>query len=93
MVPDDSSRAYGVVMTITPSEANALYSENSVRDYVAAPVLATLTDETEIDAICYNLPADKISGANNEYARQLLKLAAQFDFPETYLDQIQQAAG
>ena len=85
------SRAYGVMMELMPDEAAELYAEESVADYVPEPVTVTLSDGTEVKAICYNLPADKVSGTNRDYARVLLAVATGLGFPETYLDQIRQA--
>ena len=84
-------RAYGVLMDIAPDEAAALYDENSVTDYVAEPVTVELMEGGRIEAACYNLPVDKIAGANKDYARSLLTVAARLGFPENYLEQIRQA--
>ena len=90
LVRRSDSRAYGVLMDIAPGEAAVLYAEESVADYVPESVLVELMDGTQIDAICYNLPADKVTGANEEYARALLELATRLEFPGVYLDQIRQ---
>ncbi|MFC7048712.1 gamma-glutamylcyclotransferase family protein [Emcibacter nanhaiensis] len=84
-------RAYGVVMEITPDEATQLYAEDSVADYIPEPVKVILMDGTEVEATCYNLPRDKVTGANRDYAAALLEVATRLGFPESYLDQIGQA--
>lgn len=86
------SRAYGVVMNIDSKEAEGLYAESSVVDYVPEPVVVELSDGRQVDAACYNLPADRISGANEDYARLLEDLARGLGFPDSYLDQIRKAA-
>lgn len=86
------SRAYGVLMDIAPGEVAELYAEKSVADYVPEPVLVELTDGTQVDATCYNLPAGKVSGANEKYAKALLEIAARLEFPDSYLGQIRQAS-
>lgn len=91
LVPQSGARAYGVVMTVTSADAAALYSDESVADYVAEPVVAELIDGTTVEAACYNLPSDRVVGANTRYAESLLKLAMELGFPETYLDQIRAA--
>ena len=42
LLPEANSRAYGVLMKIASEDAAALYSEQSVADYVAEPVVVTL---------------------------------------------------
>ncbi len=39
-------------------------------------------------ATCYNLPGDKVTGANKEYTDSLLDVAIRLGFPDAYLDQI-----
>ncbi|MDH3616991.1 MAG: gamma-glutamylcyclotransferase [Gammaproteobacteria bacterium] len=87
--PDD--RVYGVMMDIAPSEATELYADDSVADYISEPVIVELMDGTRVEATCYNLPGDKITGANKDYAELLLDVATRLDFPDSYLDKIRQA--
>ena len=84
-------RAYGVVMEITAREATELYSEPSVADYEPEPVVVELLDGSMVNAACYNLPEEKVAGANEDYARALLELASELNFPDNYLDQIRQS--
>lgn len=90
LVRSPDSHAYGVMMDITPGEAEDLYAEDSVADYLPEPVLVELTDGTQLEATCYNLPGDKVTGTNREYAESLLKVATRLNFPDSYLDQIRQ---
>ena len=85
------TRAYGVLMEISAVEANDLYSEDSVSDYVPEPVTVQLTDGSQVEANCYNLPGDKITGTNKRYADALLGVATELSLPESYLDEIRQA--
>ena len=91
LVRDSSSHAYGVAMTISAREAAALYSDESVSDYVPETVTVSLADDRAIEATCYNLPSDQVAGTNRAYAESLLKLATRLGFPKPYLDQIQEA--
>jgi len=91
LVRRPDNRAYGVMMDIAPSEATRLYAEESVADYLPEPVIVELMDGMQVEATCYNLPGDKVTGANKEYAELLLDVATRLDFPESYLDQIRQA--
>jgi hypothetical protein len=85
------SRAYGAMMDIAPSDATELYSEESVSGYVPEPVIVELMDGKQVEATCYNLPSDKVTGTNKRYADSLLEIATRLDFPDFYLDQIRQA--
>ena len=91
LVRRPGSHAYGVMMNIAPSEAAELYAEDSVADYVPEPVIVELMDGTRVDATCYNLPGEKVTGANKQYAQSLLDLATRLEFPDSYLDQIRQS--
>ena len=85
------SRSWGVVMEIATSDLSQLYAEKSVADYVPEPVVVEVEDGTSVEATCYNLPGDKVTGTNREYAEALLKLAGRLGFPDSYLEQIRQA--
>jgi hypothetical protein len=85
------SRVYGVLMVIAADAAESLYAEESIADYVPETVTVELMDSTRVEAICYNLPGDQITGTNNRYAESLLDLATRLHFPEYYLEQIRLA--
>jgi hypothetical protein len=88
LVPEQYSRAYGVLMTIERDEARSLYSDETVADYVPETVSVTLPSGAVESAICYNLPPSKLEGANSAYADALLLLATRLGFPKDYLDKI-----
>lgn len=90
LVADDGSRAYGVRMSLRAEDVRTLYSADSVADYVPESVSVVLPDGTVEPAVCYNLPRDKLEGANSEYARSLLVLAGKLGFPDDYLQQIRE---
>jgi hypothetical protein len=92
LVPAANSRAYGVLMRIASEDVTALYSEPSVADYVAETVVVTLPKNGQVAAVCYNLPAAKLSGTNPEYASALLALATKLQLPDSYLRHIRDAA-
>lgn len=91
LVPRPGSRAYGVMMEIAPDEVQELYAENSVADYRPESVVVNLMDGARAEATCFNLPGDRITGANKEYAASLLEVATRLDFPDSYLEQIRRA--
>jgi hypothetical protein len=91
LLPEANSRAYGVLMKITSEEVATLYSEQSVADYIAEPVVVNLPDDTRVSAVCYNLPAARLGGTNPEYAAALLTLATKLGLPDSYLGHIRKA--
>jgi len=92
LVREVGGRVYGLAMDIATNDAEALYSADSVADYEPESLSVNTLDGKRIEAICYNLPAEKIVGENKEYAKKLFALAEKLDFPGSYTDQIKQAA-
>jgi len=92
LLPDEGCQAYGVVMEITSRDVDALYSEDTVADYLPEPVTVALLNGSKVEATCYNLPKDKVTGTNKTYAASLLKLASKIGFPEPYIGQIRRLA-
>ncbi len=88
LLPEANSRAYGVLMKITSEDGAALYSERSVADYVAEPVVVNLPEDIQVSAVCYNLPATRLAGTNPEYAATLLTLASKLGLPDSHLRHI-----
>lgn len=93
LIPAAGKRAYGVMISISSHDANALYGESSVADYAPEPVVVKVADGRKVAATCYNLTADKVAGTNKAYAEALWKLAEQLGLPEHYLAEIWQAGG
>ena len=91
LLPEANSRAYGVLMKITAEEVAALYSEQSVADYIAESVVVKLPGDIRVSAVCYNLPAARLAGTNPEYAAALLTLATKLGLPDSYLEHIRKA--
>ena len=91
LLPEANSRAFGVVMQITSEDVAALYSDQSVADYVAEPVVVKLPGDIQVSAVSYILPAARLSGKNPEYAAALLALATKLGLPASYLAHIRQS--
>lgn len=91
LVRSGGSRSYGVMMSISSDEANELYSESSVADYVPESVTVVLADGNKVEATCFNLPVDKVAGTNRAYTEALWELANSLGLPEHYLAEIRQA--
>jgi hypothetical protein len=90
LLRSDSSRAYGIVMELADHEARALYSEQSVREYIRERVRVELLETNEpVEADCYNLPRELgLAGANPAYATELSQLAEALHFDSAYIEDI-----
>ena len=91
LLPANNSRSYGVLMEVTVDQADGLYSDESVCDYVAEPVVVHLPNDKQVAAVCYNLPESMLTGTNPRYAAELLALATRLGMPEGYLERIRSA--
>jgi hypothetical protein len=90
LVPASGSQVEGVIFSLTHSELEALYADPSVNAYRPEAVLAQLTDDSRIPALCYNLPApDSAAGRDPEYAARLRALAANIGLSAGYVASIQ----
>jgi enamine deaminase RidA (YjgF/YER057c/UK114 family) len=86
LVPVAGARVHGVVMSLTVSELDQLYSEPSVRAYRPQAVLAHLAGGEVIAALCYNLPEPPSpTERNEEYAGKLRAIAEKIGLPAEYV--------
>ena len=92
LIPCENERSYGIVMTVDDAAIHSLYAEASVADYVPEEVIIVTNANEFIEAICYNLPADTLTGTNEMYALSLYELARKEGFPEDYLEKIKRMA-
>lgn len=90
LVPASGSHVEGVIFSLTHSELEALYADPSVNAYRPEAVLAQLTDDSRIPALCYNLAApDSVPGRDPKYAARLRALAANIGLSAGYVASIQ----
>ncbi len=92
LIPCKNERSYGIVMSIDKDAVHNLYAEASVADYIPEEVNIVTNTNESIAAICYNLPAESLTGANELYAISLYQLAKKEGFPEDYLEKIKKMA-
>ena len=90
LLPSASCRAYGIVMELPEQEAQALYSEPSVRAYARERVTVMMVaSDRVIEAYCYNLPRELgLVGANPAYANELSRLVETLEFDSAYAREI-----
>ena len=77
-------------MVLSEQEAQALYSEPSVRAYERERVQVTLVASHQVvDADCYNLPRELgLNGTNPEYANRLARLVEVLELDAAYAREI-----
>lgn len=89
LVAEQGGRAYGILLSVTHADLNALYSADGLEEYVPDAVTVKLIETGEVPALCYNLlerPDPKES--NHEYAKLLKAALAKYDFPANYISSI-----
>jgi hypothetical protein len=90
LLPVPGACAYGVLMELTQTQLEHLYSEPSVSTYRPEAVLAELDDGTKVPALCFNLTeVPKPDERNSEYAARLRELAKRLGLPRDYVANIQ----
>ncbi len=88
LVPAAGEQVHGVVMNLSESELEQLYSHSSVSDYVPTTLKATNEAGVSREVSAYVLPPNQLTGQNTDYATQLLLLAESLGFPNSYLQAI-----
>lgn len=89
LVPDKDASVYGTIASLTYDEIDRLYSEPSVVDYRAEPVLAQLEDGSAELALCFNLPTMPDGKSTNpDYAAALQAVARRLGLPQAYIESI-----
>lgn len=88
VVPSEAGTVYGVLMELTHADLEHLYSEPSVSMYRPEPVLALVTGQGFVPALCYNLVAAPDEEPNREYVAKLRTLATRLAFPASYITSI-----
>lgn len=90
LVPALGGTVYGFLFSLTHSEVDALYSEESVSAYRPEAVLAKLANGNVAPALCFNLPTPPSTNErNSEYVAKLRELASRIGLPPNYVSSIQ----
>jgi Gamma-glutamyl cyclotransferase, AIG2-like len=89
LVPAPAGEVHGVLMKLSHSDLEKLYSEPSVQAYRPEPVLAVTRNGGTVAALCYNLPEPPAGDEHNaEYAAKLRALAQRIGLPSDYVTSI-----
>jgi len=90
LIPAPGGTVYGILFSLTHSEVDDLYSDDSVSAYRPETVLANLTDGSVAPALCFNLPTTPSTNEQNpEYVAKLRDLASRIGLPPSYVSSIQ----
>jgi len=89
IVKSDGERAYGLIMSLSEQDLNILYGDKSVADYIPENIIAINSSNESINVISYNLPLEKLSGQNKQYAESLTIVAKKVGLPTKYVNEIQ----
>jgi hypothetical protein len=86
LVPDPVKCAYGFVFGLAHDEIDRLYAEPSVAAYRPEAVIAQLSDQSCVPALCFNLPpSNESEAANPDYAEKLRAVAGRLGLPADYV--------
>jgi hypothetical protein len=89
LVPTQSARAFGRVVSLSHAELEQLYSEPGLQAYQPEAVLAQLANGETVAALCFNLvEPPSLQERNPEYASKLRALAQRLEFPSEYIASI-----
>jgi len=89
LIPNKGKMVYGVLFSLSHSEIDALYSEESVCIYRPEAVLAKLSDGSLVPSLCFNLPNPPTAEERNpQYVSRLRELAARIGLPSDYVSSI-----
>jgi len=87
LVPAPGQTVHGVVMTVSLSDIDQLYSEASVQMY--RPVAVLVEADAEVAALAYVLPEPPApEERNQDYAAKLRALAERLGLPAEYVRSI-----
>jgi hypothetical protein len=86
LAQDRASSVFGLVMGLTHSEIEQLYSDPGVAMYQPEAVMAELAGGAVIAALCFNLPdVPATEEINHDYAKSLYVVAKKLGFPDHYV--------
>lgn len=93
LIKSNKERAYGLIMSLSDAELSVLYGDESVADYIPENVTALTEHKESVNAVSYNLPLEKLSGENKQYAKSLAIVAEKVGLPSDYISEIRQWIG
>lgn len=91
LVPSPGARAYGMLIALTHAELVRLYGAPGLEDYRPEAVVAHVSEDESVPALCYNLvEAPEPRERNPEYAMRLQSVLEELGFPGAYVESVGQ---
>jgi hypothetical protein len=89
LVPSNGARVYGMLVALSHSDLERLYSGPGLEQYRPEAVLARTLDGLPTPALCYNLREEPQPGERNpDYAMRLQSVLGNLGFPQEYIQSI-----
>ena len=89
LLPKAGARSYGMLISLTHSELQQLYSAPGLEQYLPEAVLAQTIEGQIIPALCYNLAEPpNAADRNPEYVSKLKTVLEALGFPAEYVASI-----
>ena len=89
LVPSPGDRAYGMLISLTHADLDKLYNAPGLEVYRPEAVLAHVSDQEAVPALCFNLvKPPEPQERNPEYAARLRQVLAKLGFPDAYIESI-----
>ncbi len=88
LVRKDGFRAYGILMNLSSADVEKLYSDSSVADYLPEPIVCELLTGGTDNGLVYNLSESKLEGKNTKYAKMLVEVLTDKEFPNSYVKEV-----
>lgn len=89
LVPSPGARAYGMLISLTHADLDALYRAPGLEAYRPEAVIAHPFEGEAVPALCYNLvEAPDPHERNPEYATRLKSVLERLGFPVEYVEAI-----
>jgi hypothetical protein len=86
LLPSAGARAYGMLIALTHSELERLYTAPGLDQYRPEAVLAEPLEGPSSPALCYNLrEAPRPDERNPDYAVRLRRVLSKLEFPAEYV--------
>jgi Gamma-glutamyl cyclotransferase, AIG2-like len=89
LVPSPGARACGMLISLTHADLDRLYSAPGLEDYRPEAVVAHLSEDEAVPALCYNLVhAPQPHERNADYATRLRGVLEDLGFPVDYIESV-----
>ena len=89
IVPSDGANVWGQLIKLSQADLEAMYSFETTKMYRPEKFTIILANGEEIEAGCYNAPADESAVFNDEYLGKLIKAAERLGLPGDYIQTLE----